>query len=151
MIPVQLIVVAAVGIASATGAYLLQENRYAAKLSDIHATNALALAQATENTRSIEAKWNDAMAESERVAKTRIAAMARDLAAARHVANGLRDDLSTARSALSTASPAAVLEYANTFSVISDECGSALVEMAGNAESHRLDAMKLLDAWPRSD
>ena len=149
MIPVQFIVAGVIAAAAFGAGWKFSGDSYAAKLADVHAAHSLALAEATENTRAVEAKWHATVAESERLAAVREADLVRSLNRTRAAADGLRNDLSAARSALPTASPATVLEYASTLATVSTECGDALVEMAGNAESHRLDAMKLLEAWPK--
>lgn len=148
MIPVQLIVAGAIAVASFGAAWTYQGNRYEAKLAERETDHALALAKSTADALAKTVALQEKANAAERKHQSRLVDLRRDIARVRTVADGLRNDLSAARSALPTASPATVLEYASTLATVSTECGDALVEMAGNAESHRLDAMKLLEAWP---
>jgi hypothetical protein len=70
-------------------------------------------------------------------------------AAARSDVDSLRDQLAAATSRLSSATDAAVREYAATAGTLFSECTKALAELAGKADGHATDAATLEAAWPK--
>lgn len=73
-----------------------------------------------------------------------------DATAAESELDGLRSDLAAARAALPSLSHQACLERADTLAVVFAQCGARLKEVAGHAQGHAIDAMKLDEAWPSS-
>ena len=151
MIPIQFIVAGVIAAAAFGAGWKFSGDSYAKQIANIHAEHSLALAEATENTRAIEAKWHATVAESERLAAVREADLVRSLNRTRVAADGLRNDLSAARSALPTASCPAVREYGIATSVVIGECSARLVEVAEHADRAIGEVMLLRDAWPVSE
>ena len=81
-------------------------------------------------------------------ARTREASLRGELAAARVVSDGLRDQNADATRRLAAASPAAILEYASTLNAVFDDCRAAYGDMAEKATGHANDAQTLIEAWP---
>ena len=148
MIPLPVIFAIVSAVAGASGSYFWQEARYGKQIADIHSTHALAFAQAQKDAHDTTIRLQAAKDAAVAAAKVRLSSLAADLARTRSAADGLRNDLSTASAALPDATPSTVIEYASALATVSAECGDAIVEMAGNAEGHRIDALKLLEAWP---
>ena len=146
MIPV--ILAAAVGLASATGAWLYQENRYEAILAEREATHATELAKATANALAETVRLQKAKDEAERKHQGRVDALSRDLARTRSVADGLRGDLEAARVAVPGASCGSLRAHAATLNAIFSECTAEAERLAESADRHALDALMLKQAWP---
>lgn len=67
-----------------------------------------------------------------------------------HAVNGgLRDDLASARSQLSSASTDSLRRYAATANAVFGECAREVESMAGQLESIASDALTLHQAWPK--
>lgn len=62
---------------------------------------------------------------------------------------GLRNDLTDQRSKLSTASSAAVRQYAATANVVFGECSAEVERLAKVADGHSSDSLMLQQAWPK--
>lgn len=71
--------------------------------------------------------------------------------AARRTVDSLRDDLSTARADLPSASCSSIREYAATLNGIFGECSREVERLAAAAQGHASDALTLQQAWPRSN
>lgn len=71
-----------------------------------------------------------------------------DAAAARAVADGLQRDLAGVPARISTASRAAVDEYAAAATVVFEQCSAEVAELARVADGHANDARLMLEAWP---
>ena len=82
-------------------------------------------------------------------ASIRAATNANALAAARADLDGLRRDLSDARTRIAAAPVAALREYANTVSDLYGECEAELTETAAKATGHASDVQMILDAFPK--
>lgn len=145
--PLFIVAVASAGLAFG-GAWFIQENKYETKLSQYQLEYTIALEKATADALEKTNALQKAKDEAERKNQTRLADMRRSLSRAGAVADGLRGDLETARSALPNATCDSVREYAATLNTISNECRGALLEMAGNAQGHAIDTLKLLEQWP---
>lgn len=72
-----------------------------------------------------------------------------DLATARLIGDGLRDDLAASRLQLSEASRDSLNQYTSTLSVVLAECVRSLESMAAKADGHAADARTLIEAWPK--
>lgn len=141
-------VIAGAAIAAAA-AWNVQDWRYDAQLSKIHAQHATALAdahqKALDDTIKLQRTKDDAIKQAEQRA-TQNAASA---AAARRDADGLRAQLASVPARIASATDSAVREYANAASVVFDQCVRSYQELASAADGHANDARLMLEAWPR--
>lgn len=148
VIPVQLIVAVAIAATSFGAAWTYQGGRYEAKLAERETDHAVALAGATRDALAKTIALQEKANAAERKHQDRLADLRRDLARTRSTADGLRNDLSAARSALSTASCDSVRQHATTLNSVFGECTVEVERLAGQAQGHAVDTLKLLDAWP---
>jgi hypothetical protein len=81
--------------------------------------------------------------------KVRETKLAADAAAARRAANGLRDDLATIRNSLPSLAHDAIERYADTASVVFQECADRYSELAAKTDAIASERQTLIDAWPR--
>lgn len=135
---------------AATGAWQLQDWRLGGRITALQAQHAAQVAQAKETAlaaeRDIATRYQGALNE----ARTREAALQRDVGRARAESDGLRDQAADAGRRIATAAPAAVAEYANTVSELFGECSRSYQGMAEAADGHSADARTLREAWPVS-
>lgn len=148
MIPVQLIVAGTIAAASFAGAWAIQENRYEAILAKRASDQATALVAATENALAETIALQEKANAAERKHQGLLADMRRDLARARSVADGLRNDLNAASSALPSASCDSIRQHAATLNSVFGECAAEIEGLAESASRHALDTVKLLESWP---
>lgn len=139
----------AVGVASATGAWLFQENRYERQLSDLRADQATALADANANALAETQRLQKAKDDALKQAAVRQAGLARDARSARAAADGLRDQLNAAARSLPGATCDAARDYATAANDVFGQCAAAITELAQQADGHASDALTLQQAWPR--
>jgi len=145
VIPV--ILAAAVGLASATGAWLYQENRYEAILAERTAEYSTALAAANANALAQTVSLQKAKDEAERKAQIRITAIRRDAAASQSALVGLSEAADTALRSASH-SHSACLADANALTVVLGKCSAELHDMAADADGWHNEALTLREAWP---
>ena len=150
MIPVQLIVAGLLTIVSATSTWYVTRAVYEKQIADIHATNAMALAEATSKALAETNRLQEQVNASERKHQIRIADMQRSAAATAVIADGLRDDLAASRAAMPDASCSSIRGYSATLSTVFDECAAEVGRLASQADGHSIDALKLLESWPAS-
>lgn len=81
--------------------------------------------------------------------KLRETKLAADAAASRAAANGLRDDLATIRNSLPSLARDAVNRYADTASVVFQECADRYSELAAKTDAIASERQTLIEAWPR--
>lgn len=134
----------AAGLAFA-GAWTIQSGRFDAK--ELERVEQQIVAD--QESRTIERKWSESVITAQNDARAREVALRRDADLARTESDGLRDDLATIRRQLPGLSDDAVRQYADTISVIFDQCSRKYQEVAGAASSHASDITTLGDAWPR--
>ena len=134
---------------SFTGAWQAQGWRMDAKLSQLKTEYAQAQAQAVEKAHAETIRMQSQKDDAERNAQVRQRALARAVAGVRHERDGLRDELAAARAALPDASCAAVREHAAALNSIFGECADRLEAMAGKAQGHAIDSLKLQEGWPK--
>lgn len=141
-----LIVGLSVGFA---GGWQTQNWRYGKQIATIEAKHAADYAQAQQKaldeTTRLQAQKDKAVKDAEK----RAFKLAADLATARLIGDGLRDDLATSRLQLSEASRGSVNKYASTLSFVFAECVRSLEDVAGKADGHATDARTLIEAWPK--
>ena len=145
MIPV--ILAAAVGLASATGAWLYQENRYEAILAEREATHATELAAATANALAETVRLQKEKDNAIKQAQIRITAIRRDAAASQSALVGLSEAADTALRSASH-SHSACLADANALTVVLGKCSAELHDMAADADGWHNEALTLREAWP---
>ncbi|MBP7483939.1 MAG: hypothetical protein KA781_01370 [Aquabacterium sp.] len=102
---------------------------------------AQARAQEQAHTQKVQEALNAA---NTRAKKSQAAA-----AAARRVADSLRDDLDTARANLPGASCASTRDYTSTLQAVFGECAREVERLAGSAQGHASDALTFEQAWPK--
>ena len=121
--------------------------RLNAKIDRMVANHAKAVQVATEaaaaETARMQKEKDDAIAKANQVAQRNAAAAA----AATRERDRLRDDLSASRAALSDATHASLIEYANTLAVVFEQCTNEYAEMARLADEHAASAELLYNAW----
>lgn len=120
----------------------LEHQKSATRVAELHV---LALKQANDKFDRMQKEKDHAI---ER-ASIRAATNANALAAARADLDGLRRDLSDARTRIAAAPVAALREYANTVSDLYGECEAELTETAAKATGHASDVQMILDAFPK--
>lgn len=149
MIPVQLIVAGVIAAVSFGAAWTYQGNRYEQTIAEQRAAQSALLVEAHANAKRETERLQEIANEAERKHQTRLTDMRRDIARVRTVADGLRNDLATARAALPDASCTSVRGHALALNSILDECRGAVVEMAEHADRRASDSLMLLEAWPK--
>ena len=110
-----------------------------------------------EHTQALQVATEQAAKETARMQKEKDAAIQKaviqaqrnmaDAAAARDERDRLRDDLVTSRGSLADATNASLVEYANTLSVVFEQCTKEYSELAAKADGHATDAENLFGAW----
>ncbi|MDP4076264.1 hypothetical protein [Acidovorax sp. A1169] len=135
-------------VIAATTAWQVQDWRMGEQIADLNLAHATALAQAQAKAlateRAITTHYQGALNE----ARTREAALQRDVGRARAESDGLRDQAADAARRIATAAPAAVAEYANTVTELFGECSRSYQELAHQADRHSADVRTLQQAWP---
>lgn len=132
------------------GAWKTQDWRYGAQIATIKAQHAedyaKAQQRALDETTRLQAQKDKATKDAEKRALKNAA----DLATARLVGDGLRDELAAARLQLSEASRNSLNQYAATLGDVFAECVRRYQELAGKADGHASDSRTLIDAWPKA-
>lgn len=148
MIPVQLLVAAAIAAAAFGTAWTAQGWRYDKQISDIHAKQALALIEAQKQANETTAMLQQQADAAQREHARRLADIRGDAARARGAADRLRNDLATARATLPDATCSTVREYTATVNELFGECAETAGRLAEAADGHAADALMLQQAWP---
>lgn len=102
-------------------------------------------AKAQEKTAAWQKGKDDALIEANKRAQA-LKDLADKLAATNR---GLRDELTGQRNKLSTASLAAVRQYATAANSVFGECSAEVERLAGEAGGHSSDSLMLQQAWPK--
>lgn len=134
---------------SFAGAWQAQGWRMDAKLSQLKTEYAQAQAQSVEKAHADTIRMQSQKDDAERNAQVRQRALARAVAGVRHERDGLRNELAAARSALPDAACTAVREHAAALNTVFGECADRLEAMAGKAQGHAIDSLKLQEGWPK--
>ena len=110
-----------------------------------------------EHTQSLQVATEQAAKETARMQKEKDVALQKaviqaqrnmaDATAARDERDRLRDDLVASRSAFADATDASLIKYANTLSVVFEQCTKEYSELAAKADGHATDAENLFSAW----
>lgn len=96
-----------------------------------------------------EKQWIKEKEDAQKRADEREAKLRGDLSAAVSAAGGLRHTVAALRSRMSSATPAAVTETADTLAELFEQCVGDYRAMAEAADRHALDAATLSEAWPK--
>jgi hypothetical protein len=121
--------------------------RLNSKIDKMVAEHSIAVAEATqkamEETNRMQRVKDEVIAQANEQAQRNAAAAD----AARRERDRLRNDLAASRVALSSATPASLVDYTGTLSVVFEHCAREYTEMATTADRHAADAKLLFDAW----
>ena len=103
----------------------------------------VATQKALDETNRMQREKDDAVAKAQAQAKSNAAAAN----AARAERDGLRDDLAASRTTFADSSHASLAAYADTLSVVFEQCTREYSELAAKADGHALDTTTLFTAW----
>lgn len=121
--------------------------RLNAKISQLNQNHATALTKAFEasqaETARMQREKDDAVSKAQETAQRNAVAAA----TARRERDRLRNELSASRAALTNSTPASVIDYADTLTVVFDQCVREYLDMAEKADGHALDAQTLYNGW----
>ena len=131
------------------GAWRLDVSRQAIGYSKAQAEYTVAALAATEAARAREQQLQATVTKAQNDAQKRQKILAADAGRARAVADGLRDDLAAARGRIPALTRAAVNQYADTASIVFEQCVREYSEVARQADAIANDRQALIDAWPR--
>jgi hypothetical protein len=103
----------------------------------------LATQKALDETNRMQREKDDAVAKAQAQAKSNAAAAD----AARRERDGLRDDLAASRTTFTDSTHTSLAAYADTLSVVFEQCTREYSDMAAKADGHALDTTTLFTAW----
>jgi hypothetical protein len=103
----------------------------------------VATQKALDETTRMQREKDDAVAKAQAQAKSNAAAAA----AARAERDGLRDDLAASRTTFADSTHASLAAYADTLSVVFEQCTKEYSELAAKADGHAADTSTLFNAW----
>jgi hypothetical protein len=103
----------------------------------------LATQKALDKTNEMQREKDDAVAKAQAQAKSNAAAAD----AARAERDGLRDDLAASRTAFADSTHTSLAAYADTLSVVFEQCTKEYSDVAAKADGHATDASTLFNAW----
>lgn len=106
-------------------------------------------AKAETENRTKEQAWAKQLEDAQNEATQLKTAALADADAARRSNDSLRDQLSTAKRAVSTASADAVRQYAATLSDVFEDCAGKYRSLAEAATGHATDIRTLTNGWPK--
>jgi len=134
---------------SGFGVWRYQSNKYEAQIATMRLEQAhdmaAASAKALEDFTAMQKVKDDAIIQAEHRAQINAKAAARATAGA----DRLRSDLAKANARISTATRAAVDQYAATLGDVFGECVAEYRALGEKADRHYSDSIMLIDAWPR--
>jgi hypothetical protein len=103
----------------------------------------VATQKALDETTRMQREKDDAVAKAQAQAKSNAAAAD----AARRERDGLRDDLAASRTTFADSTHTSLAAYADTLSVVFEQCTREYLELAAKADGHALDTTTLFNAW----
>jgi hypothetical protein len=103
----------------------------------------VATQKALDETNRMQREKDDAVAKAQAQAKSNAAAAA----AARAERDGLRDDLAASRTTFADSTHTSLAAYADTLSVVFEQCTKEYSELAAKADGHAADTSTLFNAW----
>jgi hypothetical protein len=98
---------------------------------------------ALDETNRMQREKDDAVAKAQAQAKSNAAAAD----AARLERDGLRDDLAASRTTFADATHTSLAAYADTLSVVFEQCTKEYSDVAAKADGHAADTSTLFNAW----
>lgn len=114
-------------------------------------------AMVLEHTQAVQVATEQAAAKTQQMQEEKDAALRKaveivrrnvvDATAARDERDRLRDDLIASRATFSEVTDASLISYANTLSVVFEQCTREYSELAEKADGHAVDAQSLFTAW----
>ena len=99
--------------------------------------------KALDETTRMQREKDNAIAQAQAQAKSNAAAAD----SARVERDGLRDDLAASRTTFADSSHTSLAAYADTLSVVFEQCTREYLELAAKADGHALDTTTLFNAW----
>jgi hypothetical protein len=103
----------------------------------------VATQKALDETTRMQREKDNAVAKAQAQAKSNAAAAD----AARAERDGLRDDLAASRTTFADSTHASLAAYADTLSVVFEQCTKEYSELAAKADGHAADTSTLFTAW----
>jgi hypothetical protein len=103
----------------------------------------LATQKALDETNRMQREKDDAVAKAQAQAKANAAAAD----AARAERDGLRDDLAASRTTFADSTHTSLAAYADTLSVVFEQCTKEYSDVAAKADGHAADTSTLFNAW----
>ncbi len=103
----------------------------------------VATQKALDETNRMQREKDDAVAKAQAQAKANAAAAD----AARAERDGLRDDLAASRTTFADSTHASLAAYADTLSVVFEQCTKEYSDVAAKADGHAADTSTLFNAW----
>jgi hypothetical protein len=146
MLPLPYLLAGALGVGLLTG-WTANGWRLNGKIDEmvLEHTQAVQVAtqKALEETTRMQREKDNAIAKAQE--QTRANAAAAN--AARRERDGLRDDLAASRTTFSNSTHTSLAAYADTLSVVFEQCTREYLELAAKADGHALDTTTLFNAW----
>lgn len=146
----QLIVATAITAASFGAGWRVQSWRADAQIASVKSEYLKRDFKALENAHADTIRLQETKDEAERRHASRAADLRKSVAATAVIADGLRNDLATARAAMPDASCSSIRLHAATLGAVFGECAAEVGRVAGQADGHSIDALKLLESWPKN-
>ena len=103
----------------------------------------VATQKALDETTRMQREKDDAVAKAQAQAKSNAAAAD----AARAERDGLRDDLAASRTTFADSTHTSLAAYADTLSVVFEQCTKEYSDVAAKADGHAADTSTLFNAW----
>ena len=146
MLPLPYVVAVSLGVGLLTG-WTANGWRLNGKIDEmvLEHTQAVQVAtqKALDETTRMQREKDDAIAKAQAQAKANAAAAT----AARRERDGLRDDLAASRTTFADSTHASLAAYADTLSVVFEQCTKEYSDVAAKADGHAADTATLFNAW----
>jgi septal ring factor EnvC (AmiA/AmiB activator) len=146
MLPLPYVVAVSLGVGLLTG-WTANGWRLNGKIDEMVLEHTQAVQAATQKaldeTTRMQREKDDAIAKAQAQAKANAAAAT----AARRERDGLRDDLAASRTTFADSTHASLAAYADTLSVVFEQCTKEYSDVAAKADGHAADTATLFNAW----
>jgi septal ring factor EnvC (AmiA/AmiB activator) len=146
MLPNPYLLAGAIGVGLITG-WTANGWRLNGKIDEMVLEHAQAVQVATQKaldeTTRMQREKDNAVAKAQAQAKSNAAAAD----AARAERDGLRDDLAASRTTFADSTHASLAAYADTLSVVFEQCTKEYSDVAAKADGHAADTSALFNAW----
>ena len=133
---------------AAAGAWAYQGYRYDAQLAELQ------LSYSKRDFTALEAQYAETLRYQQqadtaaRNAAQRVRAAHADAAVLRGTLDGLRGDLANGATRYATATEQARADYTATLGAVLSDCAGMAGEIAGKADGHVIDLLRLDEQWP---